>query len=181
LLENQLVNIMMTKNGFLDDLQYVNELKLPQCYIAAGYIRNYCWNYLSNYETSTPLNDLDVIYFDPDNLTYDQEIKFEQQLNAWKPQYNWSIKNQARMHITNHTIPYTSTLDAMRYWPETATAVGMRLVYKQNIEVIAPYGLDDLMQMRIRKTDLFTDEQYYHNRYQSKGWLSRWPLLQVIN
>lgn len=180
MLTDQLKNIMMTKDGFIDDLQYVKGLDLPQCYIAAGYIRNYCWDYLSNYDTNSPLNDIDIIYFDAQNLTFDREIACEQQLNEWKPQYSWSVKNQARMHLTNRTVAYTSTLDAMRYWPETATAVGMRIDDENKIEVISPYGLDDLLQMRIRKAIFFTDEQYYHSRHQSKGWLNRWPQLQLV-
>ena len=181
MLEHQLESIMITKEGLFDDLNAIKQLDLPQCYIAAGYIRNYCWDYLSNYEKHLPLNDVDIIYYDPQNVAFEQEVEAEQRLNKYKPQYNWSVKNQARMHLTNGTLPYSSTLDAMRHWPETATAVGMRLDDTGRIEIIAPYGLDDLFHMQLRKTDLFTNVDYYYMRHQSKGWLERWPKLRLVD
>lgn len=36
------------------------------------------------------------------------------------------LRNQEQMHIRNGDQPYSSALDAMRYWPETATAVATR-------------------------------------------------------
>lgn len=180
MLEQQLMNIMKRKRSFIEDLCFVRELHLPQCYISAGYIRNYCWDYLHQYETETPLNDIDIIYYDPGDLTYDMEIEMEAKLNEWKPNFEWSVKNQARMHLTNGTPPYESTLDAMTYWPETATAVGMRIDDMQTISIIAPYGLDDLFQLNIRRTDRFRDRQYYLSRIASKAWFEKWPQLRLI-
>ncbi|MEQ1549262.1 MAG: nucleotidyltransferase family protein [Chakrabartia sp.] len=38
----------------------------------------------------------------------------------------------------------------MRYWPETATAVAVRLSDEGILEVEAPYGLTDLFGLRCR-------------------------------
>lgn len=48
-------------------LGHVSELSLPQCYIAAGFVRNLVWDSLHG--LATPLNDVDVIYFDPQSQT----------------------------------------------------------------------------------------------------------------
>jgi hypothetical protein len=64
----------------LDALESVFLLNLPQCYLAAGFVRNLVWDYLHNKDSSTPLNDFDVIYFDPnedDDLAY---LKYEAKL-----------------------------------------------------------------------------------------------------
>lgn len=47
-------------------LYYVSLLGLPQCYIAAGFVRNLVWDALHDFKSPSPLNDIDVIYFDPE-------------------------------------------------------------------------------------------------------------------
>ncbi|CAH7108283.1 hypothetical protein VCHA54P496_10681 [Vibrio chagasii] len=45
-------------------LECVAQLDLPQCYVAAGFVRNLVWDHLHGFDNPTPLNDIDVIYFD---------------------------------------------------------------------------------------------------------------------
>lgn len=40
-------------------LDAANQLKLPQCYIAAGFVRNLVWDHLHQKSCPTPLNDID--------------------------------------------------------------------------------------------------------------------------
>ncbi|HCH5920363.1 TPA: nucleotidyltransferase family protein, partial [Vibrio parahaemolyticus] len=47
----------------VEALKVVYQLALPQCYIAAGFVRNLVWDSLHNFDVYTPLNDVDVIYF----------------------------------------------------------------------------------------------------------------------
>ena len=48
----------------LSALECVRLLDLPECYIAAGFVRNLVWDDLHHKSEPTPLNDVDVIYFD---------------------------------------------------------------------------------------------------------------------
>ena len=48
------------------------------------------------------------------------------------------------MYLHNGDQPYLSSTDAMTHWPETVTAVGVRPGRDGEIEVEAPFGLDDL-------------------------------------
>ncbi len=57
----------------LEALECVCQLELPQCYIAAGFVRNLVWDSLHHNVTLTPLNDIDVIFFDADCLDSDYE------------------------------------------------------------------------------------------------------------
>jgi uncharacterized protein len=93
----------------------------------------------------------------------------------------WSVKNQARMHERNGDRPYTSAVEAMRYWPETATAVAVRRHGPDQCKVAAPWGLDDLLSLVLRPTPRFRGEKryVYEERLRTKGWLTTWPRLQA--
>ena len=76
------------------------------------------------------------------------------------------MKNQARMHLKNGDPPYTGTIDAMRNCPETATAIAARS-NGALVELAAPYGVDDLLNMIVRPTPPFLKKmKQYQNRNQ---------------
>lgn len=85
------------------------------------------------------------------------------------------------MHQRNGDAPYRSTEDALRFWPETATAVAVRLTDNHRIETIAPYGLEDLFELRLRPTPRFESEKraIFLQRVAEKRWLERYPLLHI--
>jgi hypothetical protein len=85
------------------------------------------------------------------------------------------------MHVRNGDAPYVSAIDAMRYWPETATAIAARR--KTNIcEIAAPLGLADLFSLVLRPTPRFRQDKrtIYEERIRSKSWHHTWPLLTRI-
>mgnify|MGYP001461346440 CR=1 FL=1 len=65
---DQFIQIMLTNPNLLRDLHLVHSLGLPEACIAAGYVRNYIWDYLHGYTERTPLHDVDVLYYDPHDL-----------------------------------------------------------------------------------------------------------------
>ncbi|MGP0583887.1 nucleotidyltransferase family protein [Paenibacillus timonensis] len=162
------------------DLQLVAELGLPQGCIAAGYIRNFVWDVLHGYTVRTTLQDVDVLYYDPLCLDEEAEKTYDARLRERNPQLNWSAKNQARMHLRNGTDPYLSVEDAMKRWPETATAVGARLDPEGEVEIIAPLGLGDLLSLQVRQGPYFHDDAVFKQRVNGKAWLSRWPRLVLV-
>lgn len=176
-LEKRLVEIMRSNEELIEDLQLVQQLNLPNWWIAAGYVRNYVWDYLHGHKERTKLNDVDVIYYDPTNISISLEAELEDRLKQKKPAYQWSIKNQARMHLKNNDLPFVNVEDAMKRWPETATAVGIRLSDENEFAVIAPHGLDDLFNLVVRKSEFFADEAYYRQRISSKKWSEHWNKL----
>lgn len=126
--------------------------------------------------------DVDVIWFDNERATAEVDAEIEATLRGMDSTLKWSVKNQARMHLHNADLPYTSAIDAMTHWPETATAVAVRLGIEGMIEVAAPLGLDDLFNLVVRPTAKFQADkrQIYLNRLRSKNWLATWPNLKVI-
>jgi hypothetical protein len=177
--KEELVQLLSANSEMMSELAAVRRLQLPDWCIAAGYVRNYIWDSLHGYTTRTPLNDIDVIYYDKENTDEASEKRYEQQLRHDTANPLWSVKNQARMHVRNGAEPYLSVQDAMRRWPETVTAVGVRLEEDDRLTVIGPHGLDDIFEFRVRKSPLFDDAAYYRHRVSSKNWKQLWPKLTI--
>ncbi|UFQ96450.1 nucleotidyltransferase family protein [Pseudomonas wenzhouensis] len=163
-------------------LQQVRELDLPDCWVAAGFVRSAVWDHLHQ-RTPSPLpEDIDVIWFDRSQTAPARDAELETILRHRDESLQWSVKNQARMHLRNGDAPYASATEAMRHWPETATAVAVRLDEQDRLEVAAPLGLEDLFGLIVRPAGRFQNEksQIYQQRLHDKNWLATWPKLQVI-
>jgi len=132
--------------------------------------------------TGPVCDDIDVVWFDKANASVTADQALEARLREVEPLITWSGKNQARMHTPNGDAPYRSTEDAISRWPETATAVGLRLS-GATIEIISPHGLHDLFSLVLRPTPSFNGSKLpiFRERILSKRWLERWPRLTVLD
>ena len=150
-------------------------------WIGAGFVRNAVWDHLSGKDTEAiPLADLDVVFHDPDIATAEHDARIEAALSIAAPDLPWSVRNQARMHERNGHRPYRDVADALTHWPETATAIAARLG-PQGVEILAPFGVEDVLEMIIRPTPAFrTKPEIPLARLEAKGWLTRWPGLRVV-
>ncbi|WP_145203571.1 nucleotidyltransferase family protein [Sphingobium sp. B2] len=161
-------------------LELVASLALPDCWIGAGFVRDTIWDHLHGRSVAMPTGDVDIVWFDRahNNSAHDRAI--EKVLQARTPTIEWSVKNQARMHLRNGDAPYESVGDAMRFWPETATAIAVRLS-GNDLEINAPLGLNDLFQLRLRPTPCFASVKrgIFEQRVADKGWLSRYPRVRI--
>lgn len=162
-------------------LEVVEGLGLPDSWIGAGFVRNAVWNRLHQRPAAPLETDVDVIWYDRTCLDAAKDRQIEARLRALEPSIDWSVKNQARMHLRNGDAPYPSAPDAMRFWPETATAVAVRRLGPHGCEIAAPEGLNDLFNLILRPTARFRSERsaIYEDRIRSKGWLEKWPLLRL--
>lgn len=162
-------------------LAIVRSLGLPDCWVGAGFVRNAVWDYLHGRDASPILTDVDVIWFDAQRCTPEQDKVLEAVLGDLEPNVSWSVKNQARMHAQNGDKPYLSATDAMRYWPETATAVAVALRESGSLEIAAPLGLDDLFDLVIRPAGRFATEKtaVFQSRLTSKNGMKTWPKLRL--
>ncbi|MBU2862817.1 nucleotidyltransferase family protein [Reinekea forsetii] len=174
--KQKIIDIIESDRRRMKALKAVKSLGLPDCLVAAGFVRNAVWDLL--YGVETPLKDIDVIYFCESDISEKRDLSLEHQLFELEPDFPWSVKNQARMHIRNGDAPYQNSLDAMSYWPEKQTAVGAYLNSVNDLEIISSFNLSLLFNGEIeynpaRSLDVF------NKRVGSKEWLSHWPLLQV--
>ena len=162
----------------MEALQAASTLHLNDWCIAAGFVRNLVWDKLHKKESLTPLNDVDLIYYDPSNLHEKSDKLLERHLKSIST-LPWSVKNQARMHVRNRDKPYSSTCDAMSYWVEIETAVGVKLFETGKMEILAPFGVTKLFGYSITINDKRRNANSFYERIENKQWLSQWPNLQV--
>ena len=176
-LNSEFIQIIKNDPWMIKILKIVRDLDLNDCWVGAGFVRNKIWDYKHNINR-TELNDIDVIHFDKNKPSAASDLSIEKKLKTTHPALNWSVKNQARMHIRNHHKPYANCNEAISFWPETATSIAVRLNLKDEIEYIAPYDLEDLFNLLVIPTPDF-DVNIYLNRIQQKSWKQHWNKLNI--
>lgn len=162
-------------------LKMIRSLELKDSWLAAGSVRNFIWNILSGKLGFDAETDVDVIFFDP-TVSYEKTLQLEMELRKAFPAYSWELKNQVYMHSHSpNTQPYTSSKDAMSKYPECCTAIGLRLLENDKLELFAPYGLADIRAFQVRPTPHFLVDaerkKLYMERIHKKNWQAKWPQL----
>jgi hypothetical protein len=177
--EQDIVELISIDEWMMNALRHAATLELPDWWICAGFIRAKVWDELHGFSVKTILPDVDVIYFDPNQLDKHYEKLYEKELKKVDSTIPWSVKNQARMHTVNQVLPYKSSIDGMSKFPETATSIGITLDKKGELRLSAPYGVEDLITMKIRPTPYFEGSQIYFDRVMKKKWSTTWPKVKV--
>lgn len=179
-LELKLTSIIKSDHSLITILKAVQSLQLNDYWVAAGVIRNKVWDELHNIENT--VNDIAVIYFDAFDLSIETEKALECKLRQIMPNQPWSVKNQARMHMKNNISPFESSFDGVAHFPETPTAVAVRLI-NNKIDILAPYGLHDLFEGLVRPTPPYNQNTHLHpvytQRIHKKDWGSIWHKLII--
>lgn len=167
----------------MEQLRAVRSLALPDWCIAAGFLRNRVWDHLHGIAPARPPVDIDVIYFDASDPAGDREAGYEARLGAILPGLPWQVRNQARMHRVKKDLPpHRDTADAMTHWLESVTPVGVRLEFDDRLTVIAPLGVDDLLNLRCRPTPYGRAHRAeYDARIAAKRWRELWPKVQFLD
>ncbi|MFM2485021.1 nucleotidyltransferase family protein [Celerinatantimonas yamalensis] len=163
----------------LEALACANQLQLPDHYLAAGFVRNMVWDHLHHKASPTPLNDVDLIYFNRHETQPTRYLYYEAKLREAMPQLNWQVRNQALMHQRNGDQPYLSSLDAMRYWPEQETAVAIRQVASGQFECASAFGFDALFALTVTHNPKRA-KAIFEQRIKHKQWLKQWPNLTIL-
>lgn len=181
-----IIDLIQNDDIMMEILSTVKFLKLSDCWICAGIIRNKVWDALHSFEGPTVIEDVDVVYFDLSHIDEETDRSIEERLYAIHPNINWSVKNQARMHKRNGDHPYKSTEDAVSKFPETATAIAVRLNDENDMDLITPCGIEDLVNLIVRPTKHFvsnanTKAKVYEDRLQKKKWKEKWNKLDIIH
>ena len=188
-------------------LRALRTLALPQGYIGAGFVRNAIWDELHQKVSPTPLNDIDVVYFCDEvtvphssaerkhtnaslsqlaaqsevlSLVKSKEQAIERELTRLVPQATWQVKNQARMHMMHHHSAYKSCSEAISYWIERETCVAVRLLANDDVDVLAPFGLEANFAGTISINPKYPRPEVFVQRVVSKNWRKVWPLLKVV-
>jgi hypothetical protein len=166
-------------------LRAAREVDAPDWLIGAGVIRDLVWDHLHGHHAPAVPKDVDLVFFDTVDLTPEREEAVRAALLARAPDIPWDVKNQAVVHVWYPRVfglevePLTSSADGVATWPETATAVAVRLLRDDTIEVIAPCGLDDLFGLVCRRNPRRVTVEEYRRRVATKRIAERWPRVRI--
>lgn len=174
--EQRIIEWVKSDEMRMSALYVVRTLNLPDWAIAAGFVRNLVWDHL--FKRKTCVNDIDVIYFCRSDASAERDFTLEKRLRELDSSLPWSVKNQARMHLKHGDSPYQSTLDAMQFWPEKQTSIGVTLNDEGAIVVRHCFDLSHQFSGNIDHNPNRSIEAF-NNRVSSKGWLKIWPALRV--
>lgn len=171
---------------FMAALRAARALALPSWCIGAGAVRNLVWDHLHGHAQATPLKDMDMVYFDPSDLSAQRDAALQARLAAALPGTPWEVTNQAGVHLWfeacfGHAVaPLASLQEAVASWPEYATAVGLWLDGEERLRLIAPLGLDDLFAMVVRRNPARVSPATYRERIAQKQYTRHWPRVTVM-
>jgi hypothetical protein len=161
------------------------QIDLPDCWLVAGCLAQTVWNDAFGLPATHGISDIDLVYFDGEDLSADTEAGHAARLRTLFADLGlWiDVKNEARVHLWyaekfgNVLAPYVSTEDAITTFPTTATAVGVQ-PRVGGLHVFAPYGLSDLLGLIVRPNKKQITQAIYDAKV--KKWRARWPDLRIV-
>lgn len=162
------------------------QIALPECWLVAGALAQTVWNHSFCYQPTHGIADVDIVYFDPDDLSERAEMKAAAEIRAMFSDLPvWiDVKNQARVHLWyasrfGYDIDaYESVSDAIATFPTTATSVGIRPI-EGRWQCDAPFGLADMMSGTIRPNKTQASRDVYDQK--SERWKALWPELTITH
>lgn len=186
--EERLRSMLRSCAWMMQVLATVREAELPDAWVGAGTIRDLVWGQLygSGFRPGD-VNDVDVVFFDPHDLSRDRDDEATRVLcDAWV-EVPWQARNQAAVHTWyagkfggDPVRPLLTIADAVATWPETATAVAVRLDPAGQVEVSAPLGLTDLLAGVWRRNPRRVSLQVSLARLARHKPAQRWPAVKVV-
>lgn len=182
---DRLTKLLEADPWFMAILRTVRDLHLPNWVVGAGVIRNLVWDRFQGMPRTAP-HDVDVAYFDPHDVSESRDEAIAAELSQRHPGVPWEVTNQAGVHLWYHKVfgypveALDSIEDAVATWPETATAVAVRLRGDDRLDVIAPYGVGDLLGMVLRRNPRRVSYAHFLERLQAKRIADKWPQVRVV-
>lgn len=182
----QLIYLVRSSSPLMHALREVRSLGLASWCIGAGAIRSLVWDDLHGFQTPSAVDDMDVVYFDA-SAPLAQDAQLQRRLTSMVANINWEVVNQAKVHewygdvFGQQVSPLTSLADGLATWPEYATCVGIYLDTDDSLHVVAPYGLEDLFEMRVRHNPRRVSVESFARRVQTKRFAERWPKVTLFN
>jgi hypothetical protein len=156
-------------------------------WVGGGVLRDLVWDRLHGDFDPARVHDVDLAFYDPVDLSHAREVALEHALSARLPGVVWDVKNQAAVHTWYQrrfgvrVAPLGSVAEGVATWPETATAVAVRLDGDDRLEVLAPCGLADLLDGVCRRNPRRVTAEQYRRRLARKRVAERWPKVVIID
>jgi hypothetical protein len=181
----ELINIVKNNSQIMDLVKVLERLGITDYYIGAGAVVQSVWNTLEGNDINYGISDIDIIYYDADQLDKASEMVIEKRIKdeLGPNSLEIDVTNEAAVHLwykakNGHDInQYSSCEDAINSWPTTATALGVRKS-GSDWTVYAPFGLEDIFNRVIRANNRQITEAIYQKKCDK--WTKKWHSLSVI-
>ena len=183
-LETRLEGILRQSAPLMQVLATARELDLPDWLIFSGAIYQRVLNERTGRDLDFGIKDYDLGYFDPD-ISYDAEDAFIRRVAAaFEPPLRdlVEVRNQARVHLWfegkfgEAYTPLTHTAEAIERFVSPLFAVGVRLEPDDRMTIVAPFGLEDLFDLRLRPNPVRPISEFARKVTPLKA---RWPELEI--
>jgi hypothetical protein len=171
---HRLTEILLGDDWFVSVLGAVREVFGDSAYIAAGAIRDVVWDHRSEMIDHDSVSDVDVVYFDPSDVSQERDYQYERELELLLPSEKWEVTNQAGVHNCYHLRfggrirSYSSLEDAVSTYPEYSVCVAVRLTIDEGMDVVAPHGFEDLFDMKVQRNPAQVTDAEFGNRLERK-------------
>ena len=182
---DQLRAIVRASPWMMEVLRAARACAAPDWWVGGGVLRDLVWDGLHGDFDPARVKDVDLAYYDPCDLSHAREVELEGALAAQLTGVSWDAKNQAAVHLWYQrrfgvSLPRLgSAADGVATWPETATAVAVRLCADDAVEVLAPCGLADLLGGVCRRNPRWVTVEEYRRRLLRKRVAQRWPKVVI--
>ena len=177
--------LVRKSDSLMDVLRAARSLDLPDWLIFSGAVYQKVLNHLTGRPDAHGLKDYDLGYFDASDTSWEAEDVVIRRAAAVLPpplDQLVEVRNQARVHLWfegRFGEPYTPlgrSAEALERFVSPTFAVGVRLEADDRLTVEAPFGLDDLFDLRLRPNPNRPEGDF---RRKVAGVLARWPELKV--
>ncbi|HEY8677492.1 MAG TPA: nucleotidyltransferase family protein [Candidatus Dormibacteraeota bacterium] len=185
-LVDQLEQLIRASSWFMEILRAARDCDPPDWWIGAGVLRDLVWDERHGGFDPAKVKDVDLAFFDAADLSRERDLAVEAMLRRRLAAVPWDAKNQAAVHTWYErrfgfaVPPLQSAADGVATWPETATAIAVRLEADDALLVTASCGLDDLFHGVWRRNPRRVSVDEYLRRLEAKNVPARWPLVHVV-
>jgi hypothetical protein len=186
-LEARLEAILRAAPNLMRVLETARDLDLPDWLMVSGAVYQRVLNHLTGREADYGIKDYDIVYFDAADISYEAEDAVIRRVAAaFAPPLQGlvEVRNQARVHVWFEArfgeayAPLTCSAEALQRFVSPLFALAVRLTADGRLDIVAPFGLDDLFAMRLRPNPLRPTRNF--DRI-AANLARRWPELQVAS
>ena len=184
-LESRLEEIVHETPALMQVLQRARDLDLPDWLIVSGAVYQPVLNRLTGRDADYGIKDYDLGYFDAADTSYEAEdVVIRRVAAAFEPPLREmvEVRNQARVHVWfegkfgEPYAPLSNSAEALTRFVSPLFAVAVRLEPDDGLSVMAPFGLEDLFELRLRPNPLRPTGGFARTAASA---VARWPEIKV--
>lgn len=145
-------------------------------WVCGGYFRRLADANISN--NPSVVTDIDIAVVSDNGLSRTEEDLLRDHLRIRTGTTNVSVKSSGRMIVKNDECVDNDIISYVSSFPEVSSCIGARLD-KNGIAIVAPYGLQDLLKMQIRPSEVSLNMHgltVFERRRRLKRWSDRFSV-----